>query len=105
MESSEFMDQVPPDVRRLFRENDSKKKPVAEQFRGLLRKKMPENILEYSPTFDSFTYAWKEGVNTNAQKAAKEVRLTGLEEFGEKSNRPKDFLLSVIIFLLLSFFG
>lgn len=63
-----FLSEVPDDVQRLFRENDKKKRPRAEEFRRMLCANLKNNILEYHPSYDSFSYPWEEGVNTNARK-------------------------------------
>ena len=82
MESPDFMNAVPSDVRRLYRETNAQKQAAAVEFRKLLKKKMKDNLVNYKPRFDSFDYDWQEGVNTNEHNAAQSVHLAGLLEMG-----------------------
>jgi hypothetical protein len=81
-DSTSSLDQVPEDVKQLFRETDAKKVPAGEEFRRKLRRQMTGNILEYKASFETMTYNWEEGFSTNARLAAAQVRLSGLEEMG-----------------------
>ena len=88
VEDEMFLSEVPDDVQRLFRENDKKKRQRAEEFRRMLRANLKSNILEYHPCYDSFSYPWEEGVNTNARKVVYFVFLLQTHRHGWLHARP-----------------